>query len=162
VLTLSQSSARVVLQCRGSGVEPAIEFDRPLVDFSPILPHSQQPDEQQFTIRNLCKFPVEIYNLEFDNVYLEEEKVSFFYTRVCCWSLQKCFIRCSICGIFIGYQFLGSFDTQTLFIVIRTTKSHFLLQKRVYWSLSVLQCDLDATQRMQKGKNQMFTRNGSL
>ena len=78
MLTLSQSSARVVLQCRGSGVEPAIEFDRPLVDFSPILPHSQQPDEQQFTIRNLCKFPVEIYNLEFDNVYLEEEKVSFF------------------------------------------------------------------------------------
>jgi len=83
VLKLSQSSARIVLQCRGSGVEPTIEFDRPLVEFGPILPHSLQPDEQQFTVRNPCKFPIEIYSLEFDKVYLEEEKVSFF-TFLCC------------------------------------------------------------------------------
>jgi len=75
VIKLSQSSRRIVVLCRGEAVEPQIELDRPLVEFSPILPHAA-PDEKEFTIRNPCKFPVEIYNLEFDKIYLKEEKVS--------------------------------------------------------------------------------------
>jgi len=75
VIRLSQSSERVVIQCRGEGLEPRIEFDRPLLEFGPILPHSPA-DERDVTIRNPCQFPVEIYNLEFDKVYVEEEKVS--------------------------------------------------------------------------------------
>lgn len=71
---MSQSSQRLVLVCRGEGLEPRIEFDRPLLEFGPLLPHSAA-DEKDITIRNPCKFPVEIYNLEFDKVYLEEEKV---------------------------------------------------------------------------------------
>ena len=75
VIKLSQSSQRVVILCRGEGLEPHIELDRSLVEFSPILPHSPA-DEKVITVRNPCKFPVEIYNLECDKVYLEEEKVS--------------------------------------------------------------------------------------
>jgi len=75
VIKLSQSSQRVVILCRGEGLEPHIELDRSLVEFSPILPHSPA-DEKIITVRNPCKFPVEIYNLECDKVYLEEEKVS--------------------------------------------------------------------------------------
>jgi len=81
VIKLSQSSQRIIILCRGDGLEPCIELERPLVEFSPILPHSSA-DEKEFTIRNPCKFPVEIYNLEFDEIYLEEEKASLLYMSV--------------------------------------------------------------------------------
>jgi len=74
VIKMSQSSQRLVVLCRGEGLEPRIEFDRPLLEFGPILPHSPA-DERDVTIRNPCKFPVEIYSLEFDKIYQEEEKV---------------------------------------------------------------------------------------
>lgn len=44
------------------------------MEFGPILPHSGG-DEKEVLIRNPCSFPIEIYNLEFDRAYLEEEKV---------------------------------------------------------------------------------------
>jgi hydrocephalus-inducing protein len=46
--------------------------------FNPILTHSPG-DEQEIVMRNPCTFPVEIYNLEFDKQYLEEEKVKFLF-----------------------------------------------------------------------------------
>ncbi|ESO91099.1 hypothetical protein LOTGIDRAFT_122343, partial [Lottia gigantea] len=73
-LRIVQSSQRILLFCRGQGLEPRIELERNLVQFGPILPHSSG-DEQEVTIRNPCSFPIEVYNLEFDNTYLEEEKV---------------------------------------------------------------------------------------
>ena len=60
--------------CRGQGLEPNLEFERSLVEFGPVLPHSAG-DEQEIVIRNPCKFPLEVYNLEFDRTYLEDEKV---------------------------------------------------------------------------------------
>jgi hydrocephalus-inducing protein len=75
VIKLSHSSQRIVVLCRGQGLEPHIEFDRPLTEFGPILPHGPG-DEKELVIRNPCKFPIEIYNLEFDKLYLEEEKVN--------------------------------------------------------------------------------------
>ena len=45
-----------------------------MVEFGPILPHSAG-DEQEITLHNPCSFPIEIYNLEFDKSYLEEEKI---------------------------------------------------------------------------------------
>ena len=63
--------------CRGQGLEPHVEVERNLVGFGPILPHSPG-DEQTILLRNPCPFPVEIYNLECDKSYLEEEKVNLF------------------------------------------------------------------------------------
>jgi hypothetical protein len=69
--------------CRGVGLEPQIvigqmhgEVFEPTTSivFNPILTHSLG-DEQEIVIRNPCTFPIEIYNLEFDKQYLEEEKV---------------------------------------------------------------------------------------
>lgn len=74
-----QSSERAMLVCQGEGQEPRIEFEQQLVEFGPILPYSPG-DEQTVIIRNPCRFPVEVYNLEFDKGYLEEEKVG---TIVC-------------------------------------------------------------------------------
>jgi hydrocephalus-inducing protein len=73
--------------CRGIGLEPQVIIGQMHGDifepttsivFNPILTHSQG-DEQEIVIRNPCTFPVEIYNLEFDKQYLEEEKVSFLF-----------------------------------------------------------------------------------
>lgn len=70
--------------CRGTGREPQLiigqmrgtQFEpTTTIVFNPILTHSQG-DEQEVVIRNPCDFPVEIYNLEFDKQYLEEEKVN--------------------------------------------------------------------------------------
>lgn len=73
-IKLSQSSQRIVIRCSGQGLEPQLELDKQLLEFGPILPHSNG-DEKEIVIRNPCSFPVEIYNLEFDKIYLEEEKV---------------------------------------------------------------------------------------
>lgn len=73
--------------CRGIGLEPQIIIGQMHGDvfepttsivFNPILTHSQG-DEQEIVIRNPCTFPVEIYNLEFDKQYLEEEKVNLSF-----------------------------------------------------------------------------------
>ena len=84
-IRLEQSSQRILLMCRGHGQEPQIEMDRNLVEFGPILPHSPG-DEQEVVIRNPCKFPIEIYNLEFDKTYLEEEKVIYLFHSFCVYS----------------------------------------------------------------------------
>ena len=78
MIKLADSSQRLVILCRGEGLEPRVEFDRPLLEFGPVLPYSPA-DEKHVTIRNPCKFPVELYNLEFDRIYLEEEKASQLY-----------------------------------------------------------------------------------
>ncbi len=71
---MTQSSQRLMVLCKGRGLEPRIEFSKTLLEFEPILPHSVG-DEQEIKITNPCSFPIEIYNLEFDKNYLEEEKV---------------------------------------------------------------------------------------
>ena len=71
---MAQSSQRLMVLCKGRGLEPRIEFSKSLLEFEPILPHSAG-DEQDIKIINPCSFPVEIYSLEFDKNYLEEEKV---------------------------------------------------------------------------------------
>ncbi len=70
--------------CRGGGLEPQVIIGQmhgttfeptTSIVFNPILTHSNG-DEKEIVIRNPCSFPVEIYNLEFDKQYLEEEKVN--------------------------------------------------------------------------------------
>ena len=73
-IRMSQSSQRLMLLCRGKGLEPQVEFSKNSMEFGPILPYSLG-DEQEVTLTNPCSFPIEIYNLEFDKTYLEEEKV---------------------------------------------------------------------------------------
>ena len=74
-LRVNQSTQHIALTCRGQGLEPRLEFARADVAFGPILPHSQG-DTQEVTVKNPCSFPIEMYSLEFDKVYLEEEMVS--------------------------------------------------------------------------------------
>lgn len=74
MISIAQSSSRHVISVRGQGNEPKLEFSSTLIEFGPILPHSTG-DEKEVLVRNPSSFPVEIYSLEFDKQYLEEEKV---------------------------------------------------------------------------------------
>ncbi|KAH9493176.1 hypothetical protein Btru_021958, partial [Bulinus truncatus] len=73
-IRIAQSSQRIMLLCHGQGLEPRLEFQRTVVQFGPILPHSPG-DDQEIVVHNPCSFPIEFYSLEFDQTYLEEEKV---------------------------------------------------------------------------------------
>jgi hydrocephalus-inducing protein len=78
---MAQSSQRLMVLCKGRGLEPRIELSKTLLEFEPILPHSVG-DEQEVKIINPCQFPIEIYSLEFDKNYLDEEKVSLIFKIV--------------------------------------------------------------------------------
>ncbi|XP_077982980.1 hydrocephalus-inducing protein homolog isoform X2 [Glandiceps talaboti] len=73
-IRLAQSSQRILLLVNGHGLEPKLEFSSSLVEFGPILPHSQG-DEVEVVVKNPADYPVEFYSLEFDRQYLEEEKI---------------------------------------------------------------------------------------
>ena len=62
----------------GWGSEPHIQFDRSLVEFSPVLPFSPG-SEGEVTISNPKPYPIEVYSLSFDGQYLEEEEVETVY-----------------------------------------------------------------------------------
>ncbi|XP_029109509.1 hydrocephalus-inducing protein homolog isoform X1 [Scleropages formosus] len=74
VLSVAQSSQRVLLLAQGQGEEPQLEFSSSVLELAPILPYSRG-EEGEVLVRNPCSFPVEFYSLEFDKQYLEEEKI---------------------------------------------------------------------------------------
>ncbi|XP_062403912.1 hydrocephalus-inducing protein homolog [Sardina pilchardus] len=74
VLSVAQSTQRLLLLAQGKGEEPQLEFSASVLDMGPVLPHSAG-EETEVLVRNPCPFPVEFYSLEFDKQYLEEERV---------------------------------------------------------------------------------------
>lgn len=74
VIRIAQSTSRLVVNASGQGREPKVDFSSSLVAFGPVLPHSNG-DEKEVVLKNPCDFPIEIYSLEFDKQYLEEEKM---------------------------------------------------------------------------------------
>ena len=59
----------------GHGSEPRLEFDRQLVEFPAILPYADG-SEAEITVSNPSPYAIEMYSLEFDKQYLEEEEVT--------------------------------------------------------------------------------------
>ncbi|XP_078257666.1 hydrocephalus-inducing protein homolog [Rhinoraja longicauda] len=74
VLNLAQSSNQVLIMGRGQGKEPALDFSTTLLELGPILPFSAEV-AGTVVVKNPCSFPVEFYSVEFDDKYLEEEKI---------------------------------------------------------------------------------------
>jgi len=73
VLRVAQSSRRTTLLCRGEGVEPRLEFSRSSINFNAVVPYFGV--EEDLIVCNPCNFPIEMYSVEFDKIYLEDEKV---------------------------------------------------------------------------------------
>ncbi|XP_063716545.1 hydrocephalus-inducing protein homolog isoform X4 [Symsagittifera roscoffensis] len=73
-IKLSQSSRKVMLQVSGDGKEPGLDLESNVVEFGPVLPHSLG-EERSVVFRNSSQFPIEIYSVEFDSQYIEEERI---------------------------------------------------------------------------------------
>lgn len=79
VIAVAQSTQRILLVAQGQGLEPKLEFSTSEVKLGPVLPYSNG-EEVEVLVRNPCPFPIEFYSLDFDKQYLEEERVTGFYT----------------------------------------------------------------------------------
>ena len=73
-LKVNQSPKTKLIAFSGSGVQANVVFDPPLIDLGPILPYSAG-DAGTVTMTNNSERPVEVYALDFDLGYLEEEEV---------------------------------------------------------------------------------------
>lgn len=76
-IRMTQSTRKLCLTVVGNGMEPKLDFNMGHANFDPILPHSLG-DEKEVIVSNPCPFPVEMYSLEFDRQYLDEEEVNTF------------------------------------------------------------------------------------
>ncbi|KAL5255873.1 hypothetical protein ACHWQZ_G011188 [Mnemiopsis leidyi] len=73
-IRMAQSTRKIILTVLGQGMEPKLDFNMGHVSFDPILPHSLG-DEKEVVVSNPCPFAVEMYSLEFDKQYLQEEEI---------------------------------------------------------------------------------------
>lgn len=78
LLIAQNPTAGRCLQVKGQGCEPQVEFSSSTLEFGPILPYSQG-DERGVVVYNPTPYPVEIYSVEFDKQYREDEKVSLSF-----------------------------------------------------------------------------------
>lgn len=73
-LIICGSSNRLKLHLSGQGLEPRLEFRPPALKMGWMLVDSDGV-EATVVVKNPCNFPIEFYSLDFDEQYLEEEKV---------------------------------------------------------------------------------------
>ncbi|XP_066413809.1 hydrocephalus-inducing protein-like [Molothrus aeneus] len=73
-LNIYGSSNRLKLHLSGQGLEPRLEFRPPALEMGWMLVDSNGV-EATVVVKNPCKFPIEFYALDFDEQYLEKEKV---------------------------------------------------------------------------------------
>ena len=71
---MNQSPKTKLIAFSGSGVQANVPSTPSLIDLGPILPYSAG-DAGTVTMTNNSERPVEVYSLDFDLGYLEEEEV---------------------------------------------------------------------------------------
>ncbi|OWK49686.1 Hydrocephalus-inducing [Lonchura striata] len=73
-LNICGSSNHLKLHLSGQGLEPRLEFSPPALKMGWVLVDSNGL-EATAVVKNPCSFPIEFYSLDFDEQYLEEEKI---------------------------------------------------------------------------------------
>ncbi|XP_062355730.1 hydrocephalus-inducing protein-like [Cinclus cinclus] len=73
-LNICGSINHLKLHLSGQGLEPRLEFSPPALRMGWVLVDSDGVDAT-VVVKNPCNFPVEFYSLDFDEQYLEEEKI---------------------------------------------------------------------------------------
>ncbi|XP_063024390.1 hydrocephalus-inducing protein-like [Melospiza melodia melodia] len=73
-LIICGSSNRLKLHLSGQGLKPRLEFRPPALKMGWMLVDSDGV-EATVVVKNPCNFPIEFYSLDFDEQYLEEEKI---------------------------------------------------------------------------------------
>ena len=83
-------SSELILTLEGKGSQPQVIFSQNLVEFPAIMPFSNVGSETEITIFNPMEYPVELYSLEFDKQYLEEEEVRRMTVQCIPIFIQQC------------------------------------------------------------------------
>ncbi|KAM4894666.1 hydrocephalus-inducing protein homolog [Sylvia borin] len=73
-LNICESSNCIKLHLSGQGLEPRLKFIPPALKMGWVLVDSDGV-EATVVVKNPCNFPIEFYSLDFDEQYLEEEKI---------------------------------------------------------------------------------------
>ncbi|XP_066051038.1 LOW QUALITY PROTEIN: hydrocephalus-inducing protein homolog [Chamaea fasciata] len=73
-LNVCESSNCLMLHLSGQGLEPRLEFSPPALEMGWVLVDSDGV-EATVVVKIPCNFPIEFYSLDFDEQYLEEEKI---------------------------------------------------------------------------------------
>lgn len=73
-LCICDSRHRLKMHLSGQGLEARLEFSPPALKMEWVLVNSAGVDTT-VVVKNPCNFPVEFSSLDFDEQYLEEEKV---------------------------------------------------------------------------------------
>ncbi|KAI9343132.1 hypothetical protein BDR26DRAFT_917651 [Obelidium mucronatum] len=76
-MKINMNNQAIPIHLRGKGVKPTIQFEPESLTLGPILPCADGT-EGKFTIYNPTNYPIEIYSLEFDQTYEEEEELLRF------------------------------------------------------------------------------------
>lgn len=81
VVSVAGSTQQLFLTAQGQGEDLKLEFCPSELELGPCPPCSTKV-EAEVTVKNPCSFPIEFYSLEFDEQYLEEEKVHPFFSKI--------------------------------------------------------------------------------
>lgn len=71
-LKIEMNNKSKTLNIEGEGVPTPIRFEPSFIEIGPILPFSAG-DEKVVTVISSCEIPIELYSLDFDTQYKEEE-----------------------------------------------------------------------------------------
>lgn len=82
MIAVAQSTHQILLSAHGQGLEPQLKFSTTEIELGPVLPYSSG-EEVELQVCNPCPFPTEFYSLDFDQQYLEEERVNVFFNCAC-------------------------------------------------------------------------------
>lgn len=75
IVHVADSTQQAFVTAEGQGEEPQLEFCPSVLQLGPCLPANTEV-EAEIIIQNPCTYPIELYSLELDTQYREEEKVS--------------------------------------------------------------------------------------
>jgi len=74
LIEITDNTRKCEIQVRGTGVTPNLEFFSPEMMFSPSLPYDENVIKT-LEIKNKSDFDTELYSLDFDKIYEQEEKL---------------------------------------------------------------------------------------
>ena len=74
VFKCTQNNKQFILNVKGQGINYQVECIPESIKLGPVLPYDSSAI-QAFEIRNPMDIPIEVYSLDFDKQYIEEEEI---------------------------------------------------------------------------------------
>ncbi|CAK4295658.1 unnamed protein product [Aphanomyces euteiches] len=71
---ITSNTRAKAISCSGEGSELRVSFLPPMAELGPLLPFAT-PMEKEITMKNESDYPIEVYSVDFDTQYQEEEEI---------------------------------------------------------------------------------------